>query len=183
MAETSSVDWSYLDAFDSDFVPKQQGFRDKIDLLPDGPYDLTIVDALGKMAQGVLIIEIGVQPVGGAVFTHSYWLDKQGAVNALGADLAVLGFPADQWQRAGKKLAAELPAVLEKLAGIHFRAVKAVDRPKTGQYAGKEFHKLKFISRISNGGMMPPSIPFNPTEPNGTPAGMVAGSTVEDLPF
>lgn len=149
--------------FDQEYKPEASKFRPGLETLPDGPYDFEVTDAeLKKSArQQMRILELGLKVNGGAVIQHAYFLDTQDQMNRLGADLCVLGIPADKWGKAGGvSVAVGLPQAVKQLPGIRFRGSK--DHNTTEARDGgqpKTFHNLRVLCRA--GGTPPPAPPAN----------------------
>jgi len=173
--------------FDQEYKPEASSFRPGLDTLPDGSYDFEITDAELKRSpkQGIRILELGLKVNGGAVVQHSYFLDTIEKVNRMGADLCVLGIPADKWgQAGGVSIKDGLPAAVKQLPGIRFRGSKDHNTPPA--IPGKEartFHNLRILCRTANTPM--PATPPKPAG-NGSTFNEFApanASDREDLPF
>lgn len=169
-----------LASFDNNFTP-QAMYRPGLDVLSDGDYDFTITDAvLDRAKNGQRILKLGLRTHLGGTVERTYWLTTQETMNRLGADLLLLGFPANTWGAGKKSLGTELPACVEKLPGIKFRGVK---RAKPGS-DGKTYHELYISGRIS-GAPMPPPVAGHPAKTDGAvPAAAAAGGGDDsNIPF
>src|SRR5262245_58154134 len=110
-----------LAQYDADFQP-QHAFRQGLDTLADADYDMTITDAKLDLIQGKRVLRLGLKTHTGAQVEWVRWLNQQVGVNALGADLLVLGFDQPKnWGRQGHSIAVELPALVPRLVGKKFR--------------------------------------------------------------
>lgn len=180
MAE-QTFDYSVFDNFETEFKAANGSFRDNIDMLPDGSYPFAIVDAEPAFTKnGKQIFRLGLRVNGGAVFTHTYFVDSQDGLNRFGSDVAALGFDIELQLRAGKKLREIIPQVLKQIVGVHFLGAKVTDRPTSGNYAGKVFHKIKIISRTAPGGTLP-ATKTTPAQPSAPTSG--AQSSSDLIPF
>ncbi len=139
-----------LASFDAGYKPEQP-FRMGLEVLPDGDYDFEITDAaLGRATTGDRILKVGLK-TNGKTCERTYWLKTQANMNALGADLLVLGFDSDKWGANGRPIAQELPKAVSRLPGIKFRG------RKEARVKDKEtYHNLHIAGRIA-GEPMPTS--------------------------
>lgn len=172
-----NFDWSYFDNYQENFVPEQSSFRLGLEALPDGPYDFEIVEVQPDIINTDAVLRVGLRVgVGGTVIERLYWLGTQDGVNALGADLCIFGFPADQWKQQGRKLGDELKAVVAKMPGIKFKGMKRSYTRKDG----KPGHSLNVIARIA-GTTMPATPP--PAAGHGNGASAHPAQNLSDIPF
>jgi hypothetical protein len=150
-----------LNQWGKEFVP-ERSFDPDFDCLANGDYDFQILEAeLTKASNDDRVLNLALQPSNGPRVRYTYWLNKQEAINSLGADLAILGFDSDRWgKQGGPSLAQALPAAVARLSGIKFRGHKS-SREGTGQYKGRVFHSLQIVSRIDGRPMPPAAPPFN----------------------
>lgn len=166
-----------LDGFGDEYRP-QAGFRPGIETLASGDYDFEIIDAcLDRARNNDRIVKLGLQTSAGRVVEHTYWLNKQESVNRFGADMAVLGFPAQTW---GKQvpLSKAIPECVARLKGVKFRATKTA-RDGTGLNAGKVYHDLYISCRIDGRPMpplQPPAAQPTPNGPQRQPVGAPGGN-------
>lgn len=175
-----------LDSFGAGYQP-QAGFRPGADTLADGDYDCEIVDAALDFIKGDRVLRLGLRTSIGRVVEYLYWLNRQEAVNRLGADLCVLGFDADRWGSANNRpLSVELPKAVAKLKGVRFRATKS-SRQGSGLNAARTFHDLYINCRL-DGRPMPPLTPPANHAPPAAPARAAhpvatAPEVTDEIPF
>lgn len=150
-------DYSDLDSFGDQFKP-QPAFRPGLDALADGDYTFEIVDAaLARATNGDRVLNLGVRPNGGATYQYTYWLNKQEAINGLGADLVTLGIDASKWGRKdGPLLGKAIPDAVAKLPGIRFAGAKRQSPSKTNN---KVYHNLYINARVKDGATGPAGPP------------------------
>ena len=178
-------DHSWLDSYEPEYRP-EHAFRAGIDTLPDGDYEMSVIDQAFDSAQGKRIFRLGLRTASGAVVERTYWIEDQRNLNALCADLLLLGFDADRWGRShGRPLSVELPKAAARLVGIRFRARKTT-RPDTRQgKQGSYFHDLHIAGRVPASDRSGTETPFSGSAAATPqqPAPRVPASAMSDIPF
>ena len=123
-----------LSRFDDEFHPRA-GRKPGIDSLPDGSYDLEIVEAelARTQEQRLAILRQGLRvlsgPHAGMVVENVYFLETQENRDFLGADLGTLGFDVHEWRAArGRGFSQELPRAVEAMRGRRFRGKKETNK-------------------------------------------------------
>ncbi len=154
-----------LASFDRDARPETI-MTQRLDTLGDGDYDFEIteakIDRTGKDHDGDRLCRATLCVNGGRSVEHTWWLNRQEAMNAFLADLCTLGFDADKWGgSSGRSLAAEIPKAVARLAGIKFRGTKRSSDPARSKDGKTTYHNL-FINAVIQGRPMPGSAPAAP---------------------
>jgi hypothetical protein len=171
------MDWTQFDSMNDRFEAKHL-FRDRVETLPDGSYDIDIIDASDGDIKGAPVFRLGLQCNGGMVVEHIYWVESDDAVNAFGADMKVLGMPAERWGNT-IPLSKALPEALKACVGMRFRGMKSTDKG-TGKNEGKTFPRLRFVCKLDKTGGSRPTAPAASSSP--APA-MKSAVASENIPF
>lgn len=123
-------DQDELSRFDAAYAPEFLN-RPGIATLPDGEHDVQIVRAeLTRTSESrELILRrdllVLTGPARGRTIEQVNFFKKQMSVNALGAELQLLGYPTHEWTAAaGRSFSVELGRALPTLAGLKYRARK-----------------------------------------------------------
>ncbi len=153
-----------LDWYDNPTLRPEKPFEGGLDTLPNGDYDFEFVTAELTHAKGGKqdrIMEAKLRVNGGQVIKHAWWLASQENMNALLADLCLLGFPANTWgQNTGNPLKEALPAAIAQLPGKRFRASKTSSpKKKDGVPTGEFWHNLHIAGAVSGRPMPTPAAP------------------------
>lgn len=138
--------------FDDFFSPSEPKKFITVNDLPEGNYEFTIKEAKPAMLQktGEKIVEFSMVVSKGAMqgseVTRTYFFRNDMSVNMFGADLVLLGLPAQTWTKAhGKKFSVEMPKALPTLAGKSFKgSIKVTEKD------GKSYKNLR-VSGLVNG--------------------------------
>ncbi len=178
--DQQQAQYGELDGYADDYKP-EHAFRAGIDTLPNGSHDCTIIAAaMERVTGGDLIVRISLQTTTAGQVEWTHWLNRQGGVNGLCADLKALGFDSDKWGRQ-RPLSVEIPKAVAQLQGIRFRGRKTSreGKPKHPGATPETFHDFRALSRISGQGQPASNRMSN------SPAPMPAqGAGVsDDIPF
>lgn len=182
-------DYADLDNFGGGAVP-QHAFAPGLNTLADGAYDMVFGTCKLDKAEGASIVRCAIH-VDNRVIEHTYWLNRQQSVNGFLAEMAALGFPAQQWGSGPGKTALSLaiPWCVAQLEGVRFRAVKSHrDVPAKPAWAGQPakeaatYHDLHISGRLGQGAPMPAIAPVTtPAHPPLQPVGV--GPGYDPIPF
>lgn len=160
-----SADFSEFDDFFSPSEPRK--FMSMNDL-PDGSYEFTIKEAkptsLNKTGEKIVEFNLAISrgPMQGSEFTRTYFFRNDMSVNMFGADLVLLGLPAQTWTSAhGKKFSVEMPKALPTLKGKTFSGTI-----KTTEKDGRSYKNLRI------GGLI-----------NGAPKVAMPAGNLDEMPF
>jgi hypothetical protein len=158
-------DFSEFDDFFSPSEPKK--FLSMNDL-PDGQYEFTIKEAkpstLGKTGEKIVEFSLLIArgPMQGSEFYRTYFFRNDMSVNMFGADLVLLGLPAQTWTKEhGKKFSVEMPKALPSLKGKTFSG-----SIKTTEKDGRSYKNLRIGSLV-----------------NGAPKVAMPAASLDEMPF
>lgn len=191
--EWSATDFSDLDSLGAEYRP-EHAFRPGTDTLANGDYDFEVVDAKLDMVGNNRVCRVGLKVnAGGRLVEHTYWLNRKEGINAFGAEMATLGFPAHQWGDGPDRvpLSKAIPECVVKLVGVKFRGTKTSRKDTRPGKQDVVYHDLHVSGRIQGAPMPPISPPISPrtqtsaTQPNG-PVTMRATGRADDsdqIPF
>ena len=139
--------------FDEFFSPSEQKKFLNINDLPVGDYEFQIskAEATQLMKTGEKIVDftlvVAKGPMQGSTVNRTYFFRSDMSVNMFGADLVLLGLPAQTWTKEhGKKFSIEMPKALPTLNGKTFRGSIKESQGKDG----KTYKNLR-IGGIVNG--------------------------------
>lgn len=152
---------SALAAFDTADMRPEAGQRPGLDALPDGDYDLEIVEAVAdrtaKTGQPIyrLALKVLGGPLAGTVIERGSVLSTQENINRLLGDFQSLGLDSDRWGSShGRPLPDELAKAGPKLVGVRFRGKKTHSDATDRNGLPKVYHNLYIQSRL-NGSSVP----------------------------
>lgn len=155
--------------FDDFFSPSEPKKFLNINDLPVGDYEFGIVKAepavLQKTGEKIVDFQLKVAkgPMQGSTVNRTYFFRSDMAVNMFGADLVLLGLPAQTWTKEhGKKFSVEMPKALPTLNGKTFRGSIKESQGKDG----KTYKNLRI------GGIV-----------NGAPKVEMPGNNTDEMPF
>lgn len=154
-----------LEKFDEVFTPNDSGRPTGVESLADGEYTFAVVTAelsqvttkAGETIPVLRWLYKASQEAGPARSVEvTTWMRDARSVNALGADLMLLGLPCHEWTAAkGKPFSSMLPEAVEGLPGVVFRAEKF-----TTDKAGRTYHNLKILGVVRTTSMPLDKLPF-----------------------
>ena len=146
-----------LDNYGGDYKPERTR-PNNLEVLADGDHDFEILSAAMGRAKadgtGGLVARVQLKTTTGIPVEWMVWLNNPEAVNETCAELAALGFPADQWgPRFNRPLSVEIPKAIGQLKGMKFRGHKQsyAKKDKPGELG----HKLRVLCGIDGRPMSP----------------------------
>lgn len=146
-----SYDWvdDLINNFGDDFDPTSNR-KLQLESLQDGEYTVQVVDANLDRIQstGAAVLRWTLKILEGASCQNALvekvnFFASQAGVNALGADLQILGINCKAWKDQGIPLGRGIVESLPKLIGVVFVGRK---RTSTNQTNGKVYHNLNVLS-------------------------------------
>ena len=146
-----SYDWvdDLINNFGDDFDPTSNR-KLQLESLQDGEYVVQVVDANLDRIQstGAAVLRWTLKILEGASCQNALvekvnFFASQAGVNALGADLQILGINCKAWKDQGIPLGRGIVESLPKLIGVVFVGRK---RTSTNQTNGKVYHNLNVLS-------------------------------------
>jgi len=155
--------------FDDYFSPSEPKKFLNINDLPVGDYEFQIqkAEATQLMKTGEKIVDFSLLvakgPMQGSTVSRTYFFRTDMSVNMFGADLVLLGLPAQTWTKEhGKKFSVEMPKALPTLNGKTFRGSIKESNGKDG----------KVYKNLRIGGII-----------NGAPKVAMPANNADDMPF
>ena len=149
--QPASYDWvdDLLNNFGDDFDPTSNR-KLQLESLQDGEYTVQVMDANLDRIQstGAAVLRWTLKILEGASCQNALvekvnFFASQAGVNALGADLQILGINCKAWKDQGIPLGRGIVESLPKLIGVVFVGRK---RTSTNQTNGKVYHNLNVLS-------------------------------------
>lgn len=146
-----NYDWvdDLINSFGEEFDPTSNR-KLQLESLTDGEYTCQVIDAnLDKIqSTGAAVLRWTLKVLEGPSCQGSQvekvnFFASQAGVNALGADLQMLGIDCKSWKDKGIPLGRGIVESLPKLIGVVFVARK---RTSTNQSNGKVYHNLNVLS-------------------------------------
>ncbi len=145
-----------LARFDDDFQPTQ-GRKPNLDTLPDGDYEMEIVDCdlvrtkktLDPILRMTLRVLTGAMP--GMVVEHGQLIKTQVAANVIGGDLMMLGLDAHLWVAPDRPFSQELDKAIPQLAGRKFKSRKVAEKATDGKVYARLYINGPITSASLNG--------------------------------
>lgn len=146
-----NYDWvdDLINNFGEEFDPTSNR-KLQLESLQDGEYTVQVVDANLDRIQstGAAVLRWTLKVLEGPSCQNSLvekvnFFASQAGVNALGADLQILGINCKEWKEKGIPLGRGIVESLPKLIGVVFVGRK---RTSTNQTNGKVYHNLNVLS-------------------------------------
>lgn len=146
-----NFDWvsDLIDTFDADFEP-QTNRKMNLESLTDGDYTCQVMsmelDRIQSTGSAILrwILKVVEGPsCQGCTIEKVNFFSSQPGVNALGADLQLLGIDCKGWKAAGIPLSRGLIDAMPRLKGVVFVGRK---KASSNQNTGKVYHNLNVLS-------------------------------------
>jgi hypothetical protein len=149
--QSASYDWvdDLINNFSEEFDPTSNR-KLQLESLQDGEYTVQVVDANLDRIQstGAAVLRWTLKILEGSSCQNGLvekvnFFASQAGVNALGADLQILGINCKAWKDQGIPLGRGIVESLPKLIGVVFVGRK---RTSTNQTNGKVYHNLNVLS-------------------------------------
>jgi len=145
MSNEFAADFS---SFDDSYNPESTSRFVNLNDLPQGEYEFLIEEAkLDRIpSTGEAIVRLGLKILKGqmigAKFDRTYFFRTEQSANYFGADLVLLGLPAQTWTAAnGKKWSVEMPKAVPTLKGKAFKGNIKV--------TNKGYHNLNIVGLVT----------------------------------
>jgi hypothetical protein len=145
----------------------EHAFAPDLSSVPNGVYDCQFHELEWAYAQAQHVLRCDLS-IAGQRIRHTYWFGTQTAVNTFLAEMKALGLPVHTWgsQPGQTPLSAAIPAAVNTLHGVRFRATKT-SRPDTRpEKKGVIYHDLHIGGRIKDAPAAAP-VPAAPPAGNG----------------
>jgi hypothetical protein len=149
--QPNNYDWvdDLIDGFAQEFDPTSNR-KLNLESLSDGEYTLQVIDATLDRVQstGAAVLRWTLKVMDGAscqgaMVEKVNFFSSQAGVNALGADLSMLGVDCKSWKANGIPLGRGIVDALPTLRGVVFVGRK---RTSVNQSSGKTYHNLNVLS-------------------------------------
>ena len=146
-----NYDWvdDLINGFSEEFDPTSNR-KLNLESLSDGEYTLQVIDANLDRVQstGAAVLRWILKVIDGAscqgaMVEKVNFFSSQAGVNALGADLSMLGVNCKEWKAKGIPLGRGIVEALPSLRGVVFVGRK---RTSVNQTSGKTYHNLNVLS-------------------------------------
>jgi len=154
--------------FDDYFAPSEPRKFLTVNDLPVGDYEFLIKECkpatLQKTGEKIVDLSLTVArgQMQGSDVSRTYFFRSDMSVNMFGADLVLLGLPAQTWTKEhGKKFSVEMPKAVKTLAGKTFKG-----SIKESSKDGKTYKNLRILGLVQ-----------------GAPAVAMPGNNTDEMPF